>query len=396
MKKIVIIGGGIAGLSAGWYHKKKGDHVTILEKSHRPGGWIQSIQEDGFLLEQGPRGFRPTGTGKRTLALIKELGLEKTLIAADKKARKRYLVINGKLSVVSPYFLLRQGIIPALLRDACKPVNPLDDETIADFCYRRFTKKITQRVVDPLVKGIFGGDIHTLSMRNCFPALWHREKNGSIIRNLLKSRNQSSPSLYSFRDGMETLPKALAERLQENLLFNVSLIRIEKGGVILADQTLEADTIIAAVPAYALTDKHPFIYQSMTIVNMGWKRDLLSKKGYGCLVPSLEKEAILGMTWDSEIFPQQNQGEQTRICVMIQGEAEAEVAIKGVQKYLGIDSLPDKLRVTKAKDAIPQYLIGHHKHLAYFQKCFHVELIGHNYTGIGINNCIEAGWKSAQ
>jgi len=381
MKKVVIIGAGISGLAAGWYHKQRGAAVTIVEKSGRVGGWIRTTLEDGFLFEQGPRGFRLAGKGKQTLALVKELGLEKELIAADKQARKRFVVIDGRLRAFSLGFLLRQGLIGALIRDRRTPPTELDDETIADFCNRRFNRKITQRLVDPLVKGIFGGEAEELSMRSCFPLVWEAEKKGSVMRHLKKGKG-----LYSFRDGMETLTQRLAEKLEGNILLNTPF---------LDDRTLEADQIIAAVPAYALTDDHPFTYATLTTVSLGWKGDLLPKRGYGFLVPSMEKEAIMGMTWDSAIFPEQNRGEQTRVCVMIEGEGNLEIALQAVKKYLGIEKAPDAHLIGCAIDAIPQYLLGHHKRLQHFQKRFDLTLIGNNYTGVGINDCIEAAWKSA-
>ncbi len=384
--KIIIIGAGISGLAAGWFHKQKGHDVTILEKSARPGGWIRSSCEEGFLFEQGPRGFRPAGKGKRTLELVKELGLEKELVAADRAARKRYVAMKGRLRPFSPPLLLRLGALRAFVRDRCTPPTTADDETIADFCARRFNRKLTTWLVDPLVKGIFCGEAEELSMRSCFPRVWEADKKGSVTRNLSKGKEKPPASLYSFREGMETLPKRLAELLEENIQYETPITDLDN---------LEADRVIAAVPAYALTDRHPFIYASMTAVSLGWNGNLLPKKGYGFLIPSAEKENILGMTWDSDIFPEQNNGEQTRVCVMIKGEATLEEALRAVKKYVGIDRAPDAHVITHATEAIPQYLFGHHKRLDYFKKQFDCELIGNNYTGVGINDCIEAAWKSA-
>lgn len=395
MKKIVVIGAGISGLAAGWYHKQRGHDVTVVEKSDRPGGWIRSIREKGFLFENGPRGFRPAGKGKQTLALVQELGLEKELIAADKATRKRYVVMNGRLRPLSFGLLLSQGMIGAFVRDRRTPANEADDETIADFCTRRFNAKITQSLVDPLVKGIFGGDAWQLSMRSCFPLVWEAEKKGSVLKNLSKSKEKPPASLYSFREGMETLTSRLAERLEGSLLLETPVIGLEKGGVLLHDRTLEADKIIAAVPAYALTKDHPFTYATLTTVSMGWNAHVLAKKGYGFLVPSKEKEEILGMTWDSMIFPEQNRGKQTRVCVMIGGKGTLEGAMYAVNKYLGITLPPDAVCIGEANSAIPQYLLGHHQRLASFQERFPVRLIGNTYTGVGVNDCIEAAWKSA-
>ncbi len=383
MKKVIIIGAGISGLAAGWYHKQKGHDVTILEKSGRVGGWLRSSMHDGFLFENGPRGFRSIGKGKRTLELVNELGLEKELIAADTNARKRYLGLNGKLRTPNLFLMLQKGLVWALLNDLCSSPIKKEDETIGDFSRRRLNKKITETFLDPIVKGIFGGDLNELSVRSCFPTLWEA---GSFIR----CPREEKANLFSFKNGMETLPKALAEHLDVQL--NTPVIGIEKEGVILKDRTLEADHIIAAVPAYALTPHDPFTYATLTTVSLGWNKPLLRKKGFGFLIPASK---VMGMTWDSTIFPEQNVGEQTRVCVMIQGSGTLDMALETVQKYLGIDTPPDARLVSRAERAIPQYILGHHKRLKHFEKQIPAELIGNCYTGVGVNDCIEAAWQSA-
>src|SRR5262245_5281250 len=118
--KVVILGGGITGLAAAWFLKRKWKSqvdVTLLEKSNRIGGWIRTHHEGNFLFELGPRGFRPTGQGKLTLELIHELGLEGKLIAASKTARRRFIYWKGKLHPFSLPFLLRQGIVKGVIHD---------------------------------------------------------------------------------------------------------------------------------------------------------------------------------------------------------------------------------------------------------------------------------------
>lgn len=366
MKKIVIIGAGISGLAAGWYHKQKGNQVTILEKSDRVGGWIRTTLLDDFLFEEGPRGFRPSGKGKRTLALVKELGLEKELLPACKEAKIRYLAKKGKLHRFYPF---RPSLLFALLRYKLTSPSQEEDESIASFCSRRFGRKITNTLVDPLVKGIFGGKIDELSMKSCFPSLW----DGNF-----KKPERSLVPLYSFRNGMETLTQALGRRLEEHIVLNTPVSHIEK---------LEADLIIAAIPSPAFT------YRTLTTVNLGWKSRLLPKRGFGFLVPSSENEKIMGMTWDSELFPEQNRGEMTRICVMLEGEQTGETALDGVKNYLGIERHPDATLIRYPK--LPHYLVGHAQRLSFFQKHSPALFIGNAYSGVGVNDCIEAAWKSA-
>jgi len=155
MKKIVILGGGISGLATAWFLSRrfKNDSITLLESSDRFGGWIRTVKEGDFLFEVGPRGFRPSGKGQNTLSLIQELGIEKELIFADESAKRRFIYLDGRLQLFSPLLLLKQGLLSALFKDFTTPPSQEDDESIYDFCLRRFNKKLTKKIVDPVVKG---------------------------------------------------------------------------------------------------------------------------------------------------------------------------------------------------------------------------------------------------
>lgn len=405
-KRVIIIGGGISGLAAGWFlNKRFGDtlDLTILEKSPRAGGWIRTIQQEGFLFEQGPRGFRPFGKGEETLSLVRDLGLEQELIAANPKAKKRYLCLNGRLEAASLKLLLKKGLLKAIWRDWQAPASSLEDETIAAFCLRRFPPSLLETFVDPLVKGIFGGDVYQLSCRSCFPSLWELEKkHGSVFRGLLTSRKKKKsalPSLYSFIEGMETLPRALAKALSTHIHFSTSVLSIEERGSRLRlhlseGGMIDADLILAAIPAPTLARLYPHItspchFASLTTVNCGWHGDLLPRHGYGFLVPSKEKEALLGMTWDSDIFQEQNQGVQTRICLMMRG-ASFEYALQCIQRFLGIHQQPDALLVGEAIEAIPQYTLGHYKRIELLKESLppSLLLLGNSYEGVSVNDCI--------
>lgn len=380
MKKIVIIGAGIAGLTAGWYLKQRfGSTIdlSILEKSERVGGLIRTVHQEGFLFEEGPRGFRPMGKGKETLSLVKALGIESSLISANEKSKKRYLCLEGKLTSVSLKLLLKNGLVSALLKDWRAGPSSLEDESIACFCLRRFNASLLETFVDPLVRGIFGGDARTLSCRSCFPLLWELDQgNKSIFWNLLKKKTKA-PSLYTFKEGMEMLPNALAKALSDHIKLSTPVLNMD---------SIEADAIFTSI--------HPplFSYASIVTVNCGWHGELLRKRGYGFLVPSKEKESIWGMTFDSDIFPDLNQGVQTRVCVMLESEERArECALEGIQRYLGITKAPDTILIGHATGAIPQYTIGHSQRVEAFKRALpsHVHLLGNSYEGVGVNDCIK-------
>ncbi len=391
MKKIVILGAGISGLSVAWFLKKKykdSIDLSILEKSGRAGGPIRTVQEGEFLFEAGPRGFRPSGKGSANLELVQELGIENALVPSNPEAKIRYIWLEGQLRTFSPGFLLRQGLLGAICRDLVTSRGNLEDETVAEFVRRRFGEKIAAHVMDPLCKGIFGGDSQELSMRSCFPSIWELEKQKrSVLLGMFGKKREKfphTPPLYSFNEGMETLPKMLAEKLDCPIHFSREIKSLSE---------VEADVIISTLPACALASlvnlPDPVSrYATLTTVNFGWHEPLLPKKGFGFLIPSIENSDILGMTWDSEIFPHHG---GTKICVMLQGDKNAsEKALNSLKRYLGITKDPDASHIHCWKEAIPQYTLNHALRIQTFRQQLpsNVYALGNSFEGVGINDCI--------
>lgn len=386
--KIVILGAGISGLCAAWHLSKRYKDITLLEKQERVGGAMWTARESGFLFELGPRAFRPSGQGKATVELVKELGLEPELVAADEAASKRYLYSAGKLHLINFPFLLRHGLIQGVLHDLFTPSSTLDDETIYNFFTRRFNKKLTESLIDPFVKGIFAGDCRTLSMRSCFPALWRQDhEKGSIVRGLFSKKRERLPSLYTFRQGMETLPLTLAQKLGDKIMLGQTVLSLDE---------IDADRIIAAIPTSAMAKligvDDPSIYAKIAVVNFGWNTRVLNKRGFGFLVPSSERTAILGMSWDSEIFPALGGADETRITVMLEGtKAEKELFVlaqAALRDYLGIQKEPAAAHLHVVQ--LPQYRLNHHQHLAAFKEKLPSCLLplGNCYEGLSVNDCI--------
>jgi oxygen-dependent protoporphyrinogen oxidase len=401
MKKIVILGAGISGLATGWFLKQKwGNQIdlTILEKSVRAGGWIRTLESGAFLFEAGPRGFSPKGKGEATLELVKGLQLQDKLVPARKGSNNRYIYLNGRLQAFGLGFLLKQGLISAAMHDLWASKTSQEDESIANFVSRRFNSRLAETVMDPLTKGIFGGNMHNLSMRSCFPVLWKLEQeHQSVIRGLLairKKKKSPNVSSYTFQDGMETLTRRLAEELQSSLKLEHTIHSLDE---------IVADAIISTVPIYALAPlvacADPCSYITLSLVHLGWNRNILPKRGYGFLVPAIEQGDILGMTWDSEVFPKES---QTRVCVMIEGKEKEEELIKkalnSMKMYLGVEIPPEVTHVTIADRAIHQYTLGHENRIEFFKKQLpqHMKVIGTGFSGPGVNDSIFAARSLVQ
>jgi oxygen-dependent protoporphyrinogen oxidase len=439
----VILGAGISGLSLAWFLRKRyGDSIqlTIIESSLRPGGWIESRHQDGFLFEQGPRSCRPYGNGVETLRLIEDLGLQSQVIHASKAAYRRYLFLNGSLKALptGPFSLFYNRFTPALLKAFWKDWRAPKgngDETIAQFAERRLGKHAAELFFDPLIAGIYAGDMKKLSIVSCFPKLWEWEQQhgsllkGAFSRGSQKEQNYSpwvadtkKKGLFTLQDGMETLTTTLGNHFQKNLRLGQKAIGLSfhsgKALVSLSDESsIAADhlysTITPSALAALLTPSSPVLAcligsipsVSVGLVNIGYDKLLLPHSGFGHLIPSKEQEDILGMVWDSSAFPSQNRHpEQTRLTVMIgHSHLPTEVserehilkntALRAVEKQLKIFQNPTSISVKIAHQAIPQYYVGHEERLKHIENELNklpapVSLLGNGFYGVAVNDCI--------
>ncbi len=365
--KVLILGGGITGLSAAWALQKQHPTaaITLLEKADRLGGWIRTSTDGGFFFEKGPRTFQKHRS-PHLLALIEELGLE--TIRSNPAAQKRYILHKGKLRTPTSFLPL---FLPYLIREFFIAPSKREDESIYDFAARRFSPKIAETLFDPLTLGIYAGDIRKLSIRACFPALrrWEQEQ-GSVVKGFFAASKKSG-GLFTLKGGMETLIHALAERLCMEVVFNCSVEATSVHEVRAGGKTWMADLVINALPL-------PLPARSLWVVNLAFEGDVLPKKGFGYLVPTQEKESVLGVVFDSAIFPEQNRGQETRLTAMVRAETERplEAALSALERHLGLCHKPVYVSAFFAQNAIPQMEVG----------CGYTE-------GLSVDACIQRGMR---
>ncbi|HYM19424.1 MAG TPA: protoporphyrinogen oxidase, partial [Candidatus Kapabacteria bacterium] len=238
MLDVVIIGAGIRGLTAGFYLLKAGRSVLVLDESDRAGGMIRTINEGGYLLEYGPNSLR--GDSHELADLISSLNLQGKIISPAISKPNNFIAIGGKLILVprSLIGLFRTPILSGrskrqLLREPfnkSRPENP-DDESIASFFRRRIGAEAVEVLVKPMMSGIFAGDAEKLSIRSAFPKLWGYEQTyGSIIKGAIRSKKTAKPVLprmFSFKDGLSTLPDEIRSALGSSVLLNTSVSAIK-------------------------------------------------------------------------------------------------------------------------------------------------------------------------
>ena len=445
--RLVIIGGGISGLSLAFFLLEKNPSLDILviESGEKGGGKIWTDKAEGFLCEGGVNGFldnRP-----KTLELSEKLALSP--LKSNENARKRYIYSNGKLHLLpeSPpafftsNFLSQSGRLRIIL-ETVVPKWTGGDETLAHFARRRLGKEAFEKLIDPMASGIFAGDPEKMSLKSCFPKVYHLEQNyGSLIRGMLKLQKEAKKTgkkvgagpggvLTSFYDGMETMILALSGVLGTRLRTGVKAEAIEhtKGtfAVHMSDgSVVESDVLVCATPAHNAADMvksmsknlgdalKDIFYPAISVVCLGYRKQRLrsSLDGFGFLVPFREQRRILGTLWDSSIFPNRAPEGHVLLRTMIGGarmsdiamqdeDALVDIVLEEFRKIMGIDVSPDFHRVYVHEKGIPQYSLGHEKkvqHLHGIAREFkHFYLTGNAYGGIGVNDCIENSFTLAE
>jgi protoporphyrinogen/coproporphyrinogen III oxidase len=382
--KITILGGGITGLTLAYLLQDTHD-VTLIEKTGRLGGWIETYEKEGFLFELGPRGFRPHGEGAATLDLCQKLGLSP--LPCNHSAKRRFVLSKGRLRSFGLPYLLECGLLSSLWKDFWVQKGERPDESLYSFFSRHLHPKMVEGVLDPVVKGIFAGELNQLSIESCFPVLKGMEKtSGSLLCAKREKKKSKLPALYSFKGGMEQLPKTIAERLKCKVMLNTTLEKVE------------ADLVISTLPLpitgelFGVPFSLPF--QSLTTISCGWKKHVLPKKGFGYLVPKQEQKDYLGMTWDSYIFDQPNFSNQERICVMCEGILDQSEALRRADRALkdmGVGQKPDVQIVNVTSRAIAHFPVGHFERVEAWKKKlpYHVKACGSSVGGKGVNGCIQ-------
>jgi len=433
----LVVGGGISGLVCAYALRKAGVDAQLIEASPRPGGVINSVTRDGYLLELGPQSFSSTPELSR---LCVDLGIADQLLPAPHHA-PRYVLIDGQLRPVplSPPAFFMSSLINgptkwALLRDIFgKSIPPDDDESVAAFIRRKFSPQLLDRLVGPFVSGIYAGDPERLSVRSSFPQLYEAEKAaGSIVRGMLrlakaKKSPRERPVLQSFREGNETLVRVLANKLGSALLTETRAADIARQNDSTFDIRLEgrdgaesvsARSLILATPT-DVTGKllsrldssfeSPFAsidYAAVAVVSLGYRKQDVghSLNGFGFLVPRSAGLRVLGSVWNSSLFPGRAPeghalltsfvgGTTDPVAAELQPNELAALVHREISTLLSMKKDPAFSNVTIWPRALPQYNLGHGNRMSAIAKlCSRfpgLSLTGNYLRGPAIGSCID-------
>lgn len=461
MKKAIVIGGGISGLATAWLLRDKARQsgidleLTLLERDTRLGGKIWSIHEEGYTCEWGPNGF--LDSKPQTLELCRAIGVSDHLHRSNDNARKRFIYSDKELHRLpeGAASFLKSRLIswPGKLRLALEPTPFITsaptgvDETLADFGRRRLGKEALDKLIAPMVSGIFAGDPETMSLISCFPRIAELEREyGGLVRAMIllarkkkKERAEgkavasaAGPAgvLTSFREGIQYLTDALVLSLGDVIESGKIVQKIDKDNsssyrVICADGSeYTADAVVSAAPACNTAEMlagldnslsgilQQIPYATMSVVCFGYERERINHPldGFGYLIPKKEGRSILGTLWDSSMF--ENRAPQGKVLLrsMMGGACfpeyirlSDEEVVSRVKKDLcdvmGITADPSFIRIFRHEQAIPQYTVGHAKRLDSINDRLRnlpgLILTGNSYRGIGLNDCVAAAQKAS-
>lgn len=444
MGRIVIVGGGISGLSLAYaiLEQEPSADITVLEAEKKPGGKIWTEKANGFLCEGGVNGF--LDNKPKTLQLSSKLSLNP--LRSSDAARKRFIFSDNKLYLLpeSPLSFFSSSLLSLygrirILYEMFAPKGD-NDETLAEFAKRRLGKEAYEKLIDPMASGVYAGNPEILSIKSCFPKVYELEKKyGSLIRGMIKLQRQAKKAggekvsagpggvLTSFYDGMGALIDSLKDSLKNRLRVVSKVISVEKKrkgySVYLADGTvIETEVLVLAVPAYAASDMLKNLdrslsatigeipYPSLSVVCFGYKKEKIANNlnGFGFLIPSREQRKILGTLWDSSIFPNRAPEGHVLLRTMVGGARASELAMQEenrlidmvseeLRHIMGINVQPDFIRIFRHEKAIPQYNIGHDSRLKKIDeillKYSDLYITGNAFRGVSVNDCIENSYK---
>jgi protoporphyrinogen/coproporphyrinogen III oxidase len=431
-EKICIIGGGISGLTTAFLLKRKGFAVTLFEQSEKVGGNIQTIEREGFTIEQGPNSLLKS---PRLVDLVRLLHREDKVIAANKSAKKRYILSDGKLealgskSFVNGYFSLKT--ILSLAREPFVRSKSPEGESVAEFVSRRISSEFLDKAIDPFVSGVYAGDPHNLSMRSAFPRLFEMERDfGSLIMGAIRRKTEKPdknfPRTFSFHGGLKTLIEKLAAEIGDGIKLSspVNEIKEIEGGKLRVGGE-EFDAVVISTPAFVAAELiksrdaelakllSEVNYPQVAVVVTGFKSEKIKKDldGFGFLIPSKEKRPILGTLFHSAVFPERAPEGFQLLITFVGGVRSGDkldeksddelksVVVEQLQDILGVIGEPDFVYIKRWKKAIPQYHVGYEKvteNVADFERRHPGMYFCSNfYRGISIGDCVKNAFENA-
>lgn len=451
---IVIIGGGITGLSAAYYLQKEIKEknlpylIRLVEASGRLGGKIHTYKRDGFVIERGADSM--IARKKPGVKLVEELGLKDEMIRNG--TGQSFILVQNKLhkmpkgafmgvpKLIGPF--LRTGLVSTTgkvraLLDLIKSKGPeQSDQSLGSFMRRRFGDELVDNEIEPLLSGIYSGDIDEMSLMATFPNFYQLEqKYGSLIKGLKasipnppKSTRKAPGAFFSFNGGLETLVNKLVEKLDNEVVQLESAVdHIEKKEsgyhvLLTTGEVIKAVSVIATTPHQTLSkmfSKYDFFrvfndVPSSSVANVAMAFDHSAIKedidGTGFVVSRNSDFRITACTWTHKKWPSSTPKGKALIRCYVGRPSDQEVVdlpdnelvelvLKDLNKTMNITAKPEFSVISRWKNVMPQYTVGHLERIEKVREEVKEHLpgvyfVGSSFEGVGIPDCIDQGEKA--
>ena len=459
-RRVAVVGAGVTGLAAARKLRELNPSldVKVFERDSRVGGVIGTRVVDGFLCELSVDNF--ITTVPEGLELCKSLGFEDELLSTSAKYRRTYVVRKGRLCPLPDGFMTMAPtrLYPKIVTPLLSPLGKLrcglelflprrksnEEESLAAFATRRLGKEAFDRIIEPLVGGIYGGDAAKLSLQATLPRFAEMEaKSRSLIWAMSKTarkarrvkREEESGARYSFfitlRSGMQRLPERLAEELgYENVALNrpiVEAARIDASRWRLRDaagRTEEFDALLFAsdsgAAARALADSAPDVarlygqteHTGVAIIHLAYRNEQIGRppQGMGVVVPASEGDGVIAGSFSSYKYPVRAP-EGTLLLRIFVGGARAPEMVETpepelvarveaeTRRWLDISGDPIMVDVARFPNAMPQYTVGRLAWRARLAQALDayptLALAGNALDGVGLPACVKSGYEAA-
>ncbi|MFJ2155580.1 protoporphyrinogen oxidase [Streptomyces sp. NPDC087856] len=448
---VVVIGAGVGGLAAAHRLLDRGVRVTVVEASDRVGGKLLPGEIAGARVDLGAESMlarRP-----EAVALAREVGLTDSLRtpstatasiwtrgALRPMPKGHVMGVPGTASALSG--VLSDEGLHRIERDADLPRTEVgDDVAVGEYVAARLGREVVDRLVEPLLGGVYAGDAYRISMRSAVPQLYQAAKTHDSLTEAVRgiqeraaAAQQTGPVFMGIQGGVGQLPLAVAESARARgaeILTGTPVTELRRSGtsgwrVVAGDRVLDADGVIVAVPAPvaaellrpeapgAATELAVVEYASMALVTLAYRRaDIELPEGSGFLVPPVDGRTIKASTFASQkwgwIAEENPDVVVLRTSVGRYGETAilerddtglVDVSRHDLREATGLDATPLETRVTRWTDGLPQYPVGHHARVArvreHVAKLPGLAVCGAAYDGVGIPATIASAYAAVE
>ena len=446
LRRVAVVGAGLGGLVAADAIQVHGQRlgrpvdVDVWEAASRPGGQLRTTVENGYVIEWGANAFR-TGVGP-TADLVGRLGLEEERVVAEKAANRRYVFSGGKLHLLpsDPVSLLtfeplsKEGRL-RILAEPFRAQRVDHEETVFEYAARHIGPEAAEMLLGTMVRGVYGGDAHQLSVDSAFPVMREMENDhrSLVIAAIagMRDRMREGKATWSFRGGMQVIIDRLADELGDALRLNAPVTGLRPqadGGWTLTGrggETERYDDVVLALPPESVgplvSSLDPAAAEELNAiptapigsVALAFDQAAFERSvdGFGFLIAPGEGLQVLGVLIESNVFPGRAPDGKVLLRAIQGGTGNTPIeersdedlidaAVDLIDRAWGLVEAPERSWVMRQRRGIPQYVLGHGPRLdrieARLRRHGRLYLAGNAYHGIAVGKLVDDGERVAQ